>query len=182
MISRPFAAIRRFGGGDPLTAEEVFEVLKSRRRRMVVDYLLGQSDPVPLSELVAQVTAWENDVSVGAIDPDDRVAVYASLHQTHLPKLVDYGLLTYDREDRTVSLTPRGERLQPFLTTEVADNAPSGRAVLALSGVLVAVLVAVYGNVWLFGRVSPYTVAVVAVGSFFVLAIVSRFDRNIVEY
>lgn len=182
MVSRPFAAIRRVGGEDPLTNEEAFEVLKSRRRRLVVDYLLGQSDPVPLSELVAQVTAWENDVSAGAIDPDDRVAVYASLHQTHLPKLVDYGLLTYDREDRTVSLTPRGERLQPFLTPDAVDEAPSTRGVLALSGVLVALLVAVYGNVWGFGQVNPFTVAVVAVGSFFLLSIVSRFGRGTGEY
>lgn len=89
--------------------DELFTLLSNSRRRSVL-YVLYQSDgALELSLLVQRVASCETGVPAEELDDDVTQSIYISLHQTHLPKLADFGLVTYDDDDdeRTVSLTPR---------------------------------------------------------------------------
>jgi hypothetical protein len=44
-----------------------------------------------------------------------RQSVYVSLHQTHLPKLDDLGILEYDDDSKTVTLADRVEEVEVYM-------------------------------------------------------------------
>lgn len=93
--------------------DTVFELLASSRRRSAL-YVLYRSDgSVALSDLVAEVASMEE------VAPE-RVAT--ALHQVHLPKLADAGVVEYDAEDETVRLVTPSERFRRYLTSAADDE------------------------------------------------------------
>lgn len=59
-----------------------------------------------LKRLAARIAAVENGTSVEDVTDEERQRVYISLYQTHLPKLEEAGIVSYDDEERIVALTP----------------------------------------------------------------------------
>lgn len=93
--------------------DTIFELLVSSRRRSAL-YVLYRSDgPVALSDLVAEVASME-DVA------PERIAT--ALHQVHLPKLADAGVVEYDTEAETARLLTLSERFRRYLTTAADDE------------------------------------------------------------
>jgi uncharacterized protein (DUF779 family) len=90
---------------DGVDQDLVFDILKNRRRRQVLRYLLAIDGSASIGDLAEQLAAWENDVSKGDITYKQRKRVYISLHQTHLPKLHDASVVDYDERSGMVSLT-----------------------------------------------------------------------------
>jgi hypothetical protein len=87
--------------------DEVFTLLSNSRRRSVL-YVLYQSDEeVDFSDLVTEVAACETGRPPDELADEVTQSMYISLYQTHLPKLTDYGLVEYDDEERTITLTSR---------------------------------------------------------------------------
>lgn len=86
-----------------LTTSERHRLLRSERRREVLDVLAGQATTVELTELASQVAAGEDDVH--------RVSV--SLHHSHLPLMEDVGVLEYDAESNVVDPDGGGTDLAP---------------------------------------------------------------------
>ncbi|KTG11230.1 hypothetical protein AUR64_04705 [Haloprofundus marisrubri] len=88
----------------PLDAEnekthtELFDSLADERRRRVLGVVEQADDRYPV-ELLAKMLADETDES-------DTETFQLSLVHTHLPKLDDAGLVTYDADDRVVTSTP----------------------------------------------------------------------------
>lgn len=82
-------------GIDALTESDRYEILRTARRRHVVDVLAGRSIPIDLQGLAAAVAAREPDTDVG--DGETLTHVATSLHHVHIPKLASYDLLEYDR-------------------------------------------------------------------------------------
>jgi hypothetical protein len=77
--------------------DELFELLANQRRRFVLHYLAEHADePVSLSTLSEHVAGWEHGVAPADLDYRKRKSVRNSLHQFHLPKLADAGVVTYD--------------------------------------------------------------------------------------
>lgn len=76
-----------------LSQDQVFEVLKSPRRRYALYYLRREGGIVELSDLTDQVAVWENDTTPSGLTSEQRKRVYISLYQTHLPKLDDAGIV-----------------------------------------------------------------------------------------
>ena len=101
--------------GTTLTQDEVYELLSNARRRFVISYLRGREEPVPLSELSDAVASWENEVPAEELTDQQVKRVYVSLYQTHLPKLSDFGLVEYDRDEGTVELTESVRELDTYL-------------------------------------------------------------------
>ncbi len=68
--------------------------------------LLGRERTWALSDLAEEIAAAET----GERPPprNKRQSVYVTLHQTHLPKLADHGVVDYDSERKTVTVEPRG--------------------------------------------------------------------------
>jgi len=53
-----------------LSKDVIFELLKNRRRREVLAYLLDADETVTLGELAEQIAAWENDTDINALSSD----------------------------------------------------------------------------------------------------------------
>lgn len=94
-----------------ISLSQIFDVLQNERRRIVIRYLADCDDPVEFTDLVDHVAATAADVE--RIDSTIRKAAYTSLYQSHLPKLEDLGVVTYDQNAGTVGA---GEHL-----SEVVD-------------------------------------------------------------
>lgn len=164
---------------EPLPREVVFDHLQNRRRRLVLtcfDRL--DSDEVTLRELVDQVTAWETGVSPDDIESNDRLAVYASLHQTHLPKLDEGGFLEYDRDDKTVRITDRGRRLQLYLEYSPEWGIPWSRLFLGLSVLWFLVVAAAWGGLPPIDRIPDRWIALGVTVTFFVASILYAWSAH----
>lgn len=88
-----------------LSKDELFQILSNSRRRHIIFYLSEAGEPVALKRLAAKIAAAETGTPEAEITTDERQRVYISLYQTHLPKLRESGIVTYDEDARTVSLT-----------------------------------------------------------------------------
>ncbi|MFB6104536.1 MAG: hypothetical protein ABEJ57_05545, partial [Halobacteriaceae archaeon] len=66
-------------------------------------------------ELTTAVAADENGIAEDELTYKQRKRVYTSLHQTHLQKLDDVGLVEYDRNRGTVALTERATIVKSYL-------------------------------------------------------------------
>ncbi|MUV57124.1 hypothetical protein SAMN04487947_4114 [Halogeometricum rufum] len=89
-----------------LSKDELFRILSNSRRRYIIYYLHEAGDEMSLKQLAAQIAAVENGTSVDEVTDEERQRVYISLYQTHLPKLEEAGIVSYDDEERIVALTP----------------------------------------------------------------------------
>jgi hypothetical protein len=125
---------------ESLSAETIFETLSSRRRRYALHYLTQVGDAVSIRELSEQLAAWENGVECDAVTPKQRKRVYTALHQTHLPKMDRLGVVDYDNDRGTVTLTDHVEEFDIYLDVVASDDLPWSQFYLALGGVLTALV------------------------------------------
>lgn len=80
---------------------EVYRCLAAARRRWVLAILDDADDPLARSTLAAELFATDPAGGRSSESVDD---VLAALHHVHLPRLDAAGLVTYDRDRRTVAL------------------------------------------------------------------------------
>jgi len=109
---------------ETLTQDESYDLLSNTRRRFVIDFLRTCDTPVDVMALSRTVAARENNT-----DPDDLTdpqvkRVYVSLHQTHIPKLANSGVVTYDKDASTVALTGTVAELDAYLPYRGDDTVP----------------------------------------------------------
>lgn len=83
-----------------LTTSEYHSLLSVERRRLVIDILVGATDPVELEVLAAEVAEREDGIDAFDVTARERVAI--SLHHNHLPRLDDAGIAAYDSDDHVV--------------------------------------------------------------------------------
>ncbi|MBX0287553.1 DUF7344 domain-containing protein [Haloarcula salinisoli] len=95
-----------------LTEDRIFTLLSMGRRRELlraVDRLGGEAT---VGDVTNEIVTGEHGTDAGA---RARKTVYVSLHQTHLPRLVESGALVHDVHEKTVHLTERGDVLLAYL-------------------------------------------------------------------
>lgn len=73
---------------------------------------VGESTRSDLSRLVA---AWENGIQPNEVTSVQRKRVYTALHQTHLPRLDECGVVSYDCDRGTTAATDRLDVFEPYL-------------------------------------------------------------------
>ena len=95
--------------------DENFFVLSNYRRRFVLEYLDSNPGPVSLRTLSEELSAWENESDTQMITSTQRKRAYVSLRQTHLPKLEDLGIISFDANRGIVEARSGLESLVPFL-------------------------------------------------------------------
>lgn len=106
-----------------ISRDIVFEVLKNKRRRLVLEILKKNGGRGTLSELSEQIAARENDVEQEVVTSDQRKRVYVGLYQRHLPKLDGEGVINFDQRSGDIALTDLGEELCSYPTwKDSADN------------------------------------------------------------
>lgn len=101
-----------------LERSEVHEILRNNRRRETIKFLrekVGAVSLRKLSEVIAEREAGESPAP-----RDHRESVYNSLHQTHLPKLNEWKVISYDLDHKTVQLD-KGAR-EVYVQMEVINR------------------------------------------------------------
>ncbi|MCY4732928.1 hypothetical protein KY092_20575 [Natronomonas gomsonensis] len=93
----------------------VYEILANPRRRATIRHLTTTASgrTVSLRDLATAIAAAET----GQSPPPraSRESVYNSLHQTHLPKLDELGVVAYDREARAVGVCDSTRQVDRYL-------------------------------------------------------------------
>jgi hypothetical protein len=93
----------------------VYEILANPRRRGTIRHLTetAAGRTVSLRDLATAIAAEET----GQSPPPRscRESVYNSLHQTHLPKLDELGIIEYDREGRAVSVRDSAREIDQYM-------------------------------------------------------------------
>ena len=107
------------GAADELSPSEVHDVLRNRRRRLVLERLRTTGAPEAVSDLAEHI----GGVEAGESPPPRNVrqSVYVSLHQTHLPKLDELTIVDYDPDGKVVELAANAEHLDAYLDVDDAD-------------------------------------------------------------
>ncbi len=154
-----------------LSKDVIFELLKNRRRREVLTYLLEAEETVTLGELAEQIAAWENDTEVSALSSDQRKRVYVALYQTHLPKMDDAGIVEYDQDRGLISLSDNADLLMMYLDTESHKQDRWDRWYALCSVIGAALVSAAFLGLPLVSTVSTGAVAGIVVAAFFALSI-----------
>jgi len=98
----------------PEQLDRIFTILQNHRRRLVLEYLRDH-DSTTQGDLARHVAAVENGIPESAVTSTQRKRVYVSLYQAHLPKLDDFGAISFDRDRGTVERTPRTDELLRYL-------------------------------------------------------------------
>jgi predicted transcriptional regulator len=96
-----------------LTETDIHEVLRNDRRRLVIEHLQETVDGESVRELSERIAAAES----GESPPPRNVrqSVYVSLHQTHLPKLDDLGIVEYDADSKHVRLSDTADEVAVYM-------------------------------------------------------------------
>jgi DNA-binding transcriptional ArsR family regulator len=138
-----------------LSKDDVFSLLSNRRRRLTLHYLRRSSGTASVRDLSKQIAAWENGVGVDDLNYKQRKRVYTSLHQTHLPKLDDSGVVEYDRDRGTVTMTDLATELDPYLDRTVSAGGDESWPVyyLGLAGLAAVVVACAWAGLFPFSLV-----------------------------
>jgi hypothetical protein len=102
------------GHGSP-KLDDVFGHLSHRRRRLLLYELLDAAGPVGRRELARRVVARERGCDPEAVPDDELTRAIVSLDHAHLPRLVDAGVVGYDRETGEVVAASGIDRMRPYL-------------------------------------------------------------------
>jgi hypothetical protein len=124
---------------DPeLDLDNKFELLRNRRRRIVISYLVEAGDRVEMSELAEHVAAVENDTTVRALSSAQRKRAYVGLYQCHLSKLADADVIEYNSDRGHAEATPAAEELLQYVDAD-GDGPAWARRYQVAAVVVVAV-------------------------------------------
>ena len=81
---------------------DLYGVLADRRRRSVLRCLDGTAEPLALADLSRQIATVEADGPRCGVSNDAVRQVYIDLFHVHVPKLVESGVVRWDRDRNTV--------------------------------------------------------------------------------
>lgn len=158
-----------------LAATEVHDVLRNQRRRLTLKRLREVEEPLTVSELAEYVASVESGESP---PPENRrQSVYVSLHQTHLPKLDELGIVEYD-ENNEVQLDERADDVTVYLEVVPQYGLSLNEFNLGLSVLGLLLAVASSLGVPLIAAVPPLVWAVSVLVAIGLVALVSTAKQN----
>ena len=113
LLARPIKRLAQFvtGSPDPLPDDDhsdvivtdTLEVLVQPRRRATLAALAAtEQTPLSVSALAERVASAEYDCEPTDLASDQRRRVYVALCQSHLPRLAETNIVSYDRETQLV--------------------------------------------------------------------------------
>ncbi len=158
------------GGTAPFSEGTVFSLLQNRRRRFALHHLKQRDEPVTASGLAEQVAAWETGVAPGEVADRDHKRVHVSLLQSHIPAMVDAGVV--ERDDRSVRLTEAAADIDVYVELMRRDDLLWEEYYLALCGLAGAFLAVVWLDVYPLTAVGDRAWFTLLVGLFLISAVV----------
>ena len=100
---------------DASDPDVLFSVLADARRRCTLYCLSSYGSPMSLPDVADEVVCWERNADLSEVPPETVKRVYMSLYHTHVPLLVDAGLVAYDQETDSLALRSGFEYVEPHL-------------------------------------------------------------------
>ncbi|MCO8246591.1 MULTISPECIES: hypothetical protein [unclassified Haladaptatus] len=95
------------------TPDAVYELLKNEQRRHLVLFLSEQETATPISLLATNVASRSQGIPMTDVTQSEQEWVRIRLEQEHLPRLADYGILSWtygeDMVDPIPSVLPSDE-------------------------------------------------------------------------
>ncbi|MBO4247648.1 ArsR family transcriptional regulator [Halomicrobium sp. IBSBa] len=158
-----------------MSTETVFEILSNRRRRYVLFYLYEIESTATVRDLSEQLAAWENGVDRSAVRPKERKRLYTALHQTHLPKMQQRGVV--DRDRGTVAATDVLGNFDVYFRSRDRDRFPWQRWSLALSTLLLGVTSAAAAGLLSFLPLGGFDYALLGALTFSLVAVSHALGR-----
>lgn len=165
-------------GGSVATVptDEVFDVLGNARRRAVVRHLIEHGE-VEMGTLAEHVAAEETGTTPEEVGREERRRIYISLYQSHLPKLAEVGVASYDRDRGVVQPTAAIEDLAPYLDVEPRRGGlPTAQA--AVAGVTAVVVAASVTDLGPFAAVSDAVAAGIAAVALLLVVLYQALERR----
>lgn len=111
--------------GGALTIDDQFDLLSSRYRRYLLYALACFTPPVSLARAAETVTELLLDVPADDV-PEQRLDIYMSLYHTHVPRLVENDVVTYDQQEDALEFGPNVVHLIPALERTSEKEFPDG--------------------------------------------------------
>ena len=127
--------------GDELDPSEIHNVLRNDRRRHVIRHLRDEEGPISVDALAEHIATVETEESPPPRDV--RKSVYVSLHQTHLPKLDELGIVDYDQREQLLELRDRAEEVEVYMEVVSEDDISWATFYLGVSCLGIVTLLAV---------------------------------------
>ncbi len=106
---------------EPLSRDDLFEMLTSERRRLALATLHEHGPEMDVTELVSVVGLNEAEESAEQLDRETRRRVRISLHQHHLPRLESFGIVSYDRDESTVTIRETADLVLAHIYLDPTD-------------------------------------------------------------
>jgi DNA-binding transcriptional ArsR family regulator len=165
-------------GSQELSRDLVFAMLSNARRRYVLHYLKRHGGPATIRQLAEQIAAWENGTPMAEVTYKQRKRVYTSLHQTHLPKLADAGIIESERSWEAITLSDRAEELDVYLEVVSKDDLPWSDFYLGLAGVGLALVAGLWVGAYPLTLLSDLAWAGLFAVSLFLVASAHAYDSR----
>jgi DNA-binding transcriptional ArsR family regulator len=156
--------------------DELFHVLRNRRRRFAIHHLKRTDEPVDVGDLATQVAAWENEVPVDGVTSTQRRRVYNALQQTHIPELEETGIVETER--REVELSDYAEKLDIYMEVVPGNDIPWSEYYLGLGAVGTAAVAVTWLDVGPFALVPDATVGLFLAVALVVSALANYFLQH----
>lgn len=90
--------------------DELFECLCHTRRRQLLEVVAAGSTPIPLDSVAEGIATAGPDVSRGSSAVDSTDDIVISLVHSHIPLLVESGIIKFDDEANMITEGDRFER------------------------------------------------------------------------
>lgn len=98
---------------ETLEASQIHDILRNDRRRLAIRCLRENGGMLSVRDLSEDVATRETGEAPAP--RDKRRSVYVSLHQTHLPKLDELGIVNYDTDAKEVRLRDRAAEITTYM-------------------------------------------------------------------
>lgn len=92
---------------------EIHDLLRNERRRQVIKHLQDTVGKMTLGDLAENIA--EHETGESPPPKNIRNSVYNSLHQTHLPKLDNRGIVEYESDRKTIRLTEEARSVDVYM-------------------------------------------------------------------
>ena len=101
---------------DPvLELNDVFAALGHPRRRYLLYTLVNGSTEAPLSELAADIAAWELEKPASEVTAAERRKIHISLYHSHIPKLASLEIVDYHEGENIIVRAVNTAQVQAVL-------------------------------------------------------------------
>ncbi|WP_134671117.1 DUF7344 domain-containing protein [Halorussus marinus] len=103
----------------PVSQDNVFDALASRRGRYVLACVREAEAAVDIEDVVECVATWETGKPIDLVSEEHRERVATSLTHTQLPKLSMMGMVEYDEREGVVRRGPHAEQADAYLDVAI---------------------------------------------------------------